>query len=81
MSTSPVSRVARVFPIARWLPSYQAGWIAPEVIAGVTVWALVVPEAMAYATRAADEPTTPAPGVVGRRADHRLTAGSPHGHP
>jgi hypothetical protein len=49
MSTSPMSRVARVFPIARWLPTYQAKWIAPDVLAGVTVWALVVPEAMAYA--------------------------------
>jgi hypothetical protein len=27
MSTSPMSHLARVFPIARWLPSYQAGWI------------------------------------------------------
>jgi high affinity sulfate transporter 1 len=44
-----MSRVARVFPIARWLPTYQARWIAPDVLAGVTVWALVVPEAMAYA--------------------------------
>ena len=45
MSASPMSRVARVFPIARWLPTYQAKWIAPDVLAGVTVWALVLPEA------------------------------------
>ena len=49
MTTSPTSRAARVFPIARWRPTYQAKWIAPDVLAGVTVWALVVPEAMAYA--------------------------------
>jgi MFS superfamily sulfate permease-like transporter len=40
-----MSWVARVFPIARWLPTYQANWIAPDVLAGVTVWALVLPEA------------------------------------
>ena len=37
-------------PIARWLPRYERKWLAPDVVAGLTVWALVVPEAMAYAS-------------------------------
>jgi high affinity sulfate transporter 1 len=33
-----------------WLRGYQRSWLVPDVIAGLTVWALLVPEAMAYAT-------------------------------
>ena len=36
-------------PITRWLPRYERKWFAPDLVAGLTVWALVVPEAMAYA--------------------------------
>ena len=37
------------FPIAEWLPKYQTSWLRFDLIAALTVWALVVPEAMAYA--------------------------------
>jgi MFS superfamily sulfate permease-like transporter len=37
------------FPIVGWLPKYQSAWLRPDLIAALTVWALVVPEAMAYA--------------------------------
>ena len=37
------------FPILKWLPKYQSSWLRPDLIAALTVWALVVPEAMAYA--------------------------------
>jgi high affinity sulfate transporter 1 len=37
------------FPIVEWLPKYQGSWLRFDVIAALTVWALVVPEAMAYA--------------------------------
>lgn len=37
------------FPIVEWLPKYKASWLRFDVIAALTVWALVVPEAMAYA--------------------------------
>jgi SulP family sulfate permease len=37
------------FPIVQWLPGYQSAWLRPDLIAALTVWALVVPEAMAYA--------------------------------
>ena len=37
------------FPIATWLPKYKASLLQPDTIAALTVWALLVPEAMAYA--------------------------------
>lgn len=37
------------FPIVEWLPKYQTSWLRFDLIAALTVWALVVPEAMAYA--------------------------------
>jgi high affinity sulfate transporter 1 len=36
-------------PILEWLPRYQGGWLRFDLIAGLTVWALVVPQAIAYA--------------------------------
>ncbi|MFI6432398.1 SulP family inorganic anion transporter [Rhodococcus oryzae] len=45
----------------RWLlfgslQGYQGKWIRPDVIAGLTVWAVLVPEALAYATIAGVPP-------------------------
>ncbi len=45
----PISRLKRALPVLDWLPSYQTAWLAADVIAGLTLWGLVVPEAMAYA--------------------------------
>jgi high affinity sulfate transporter 1 len=41
--------LARYIPILSWLPTYNRGWLSADVIAGLTLWGLVVPEAMAYA--------------------------------
>ncbi|MFD4179522.1 SulP family inorganic anion transporter [Rhodococcus sp. NPDC058514] len=38
------------------LQGYQKKWIRPDVIAGLTVWAVLVPEALAYATIAGVPP-------------------------
>jgi SulP family sulfate permease len=35
--------------ILDWLPRYDRGWLTRDVVAGLTLWGLVVPEAMAYA--------------------------------
>jgi high affinity sulfate transporter 1 len=35
--------------ILDWLPTYDRSWLTRDVIAGLTLWGLVVPEAMAYA--------------------------------
>ena len=40
----------RYLPIVDWLPAYRWGeWFRFDVLAALTVWALLVPEAMAYA--------------------------------
>lgn len=44
-----LSRFSRYIPILAWLPRYDRTWLRPDVIAGLTLWGLVVPEAMAYA--------------------------------
>ncbi len=38
------------------LQNYRRGWLRPDVIAGLTVWAVLVPEALAYATIAGVPP-------------------------
>jgi high affinity sulfate transporter 1 len=39
----------RHLPIAGWLPTYERKWLYHDTVAGLTVWALMVPTAMAYA--------------------------------
>jgi len=50
--------IKSLLPILDWLPKYQKGWLRGDIIAAVTVWALVVPEAMAYAGIAGMPPET-----------------------
>src|SRR5499425_253284 len=38
------------FPITDWLFSYNKEWLRPDLIAGLTTAAVVIPKAMAYAT-------------------------------
>lgn len=46
----PAGGLVRYLPILGWLPSYQAGWLRFDVIAALSVWALLVPQGIAYAT-------------------------------
>ena len=39
----------RYLPVLTWLPAYRTEWLTRDTLAGLTVWALVVPEAIAYA--------------------------------
>lgn len=41
--------LGRHIPILKWLPHYDRQWLRADLIAGVTIWALVIPQAMAYA--------------------------------
>ncbi|MBE2234981.1 MAG: SulP family inorganic anion transporter [Anaerolinea sp.] len=50
--------MASFFPILAWLPQYNRGWLRPDLIAGVTVVTLLVPEGMAYAELAGMPPET-----------------------
>ncbi len=48
-ATSSGGRLARFVPAATWLRSYQRPYLRPDVVAGLTIWAVVVPQAIAYA--------------------------------
>ena len=50
--------IASFFPILAWLPKYDRSWLRPDIIAGITVVALLVPEGMAYAELAGMPPET-----------------------
>jgi len=41
--------MARYLPILGWLPPYDRVWLSVDIVAGLTLWGLVVPQAMAYA--------------------------------
>ena len=36
-------------PIVTWLPSYERSWLRADIMAGLAVWAMMVPQALAYA--------------------------------
>src|SRR5436190_23231299 len=38
------------FPVPDWVRGYRAEWIRPDIVAGLTTAAVVIPKAMAYAT-------------------------------
>jgi high affinity sulfate transporter 1 len=40
----------RYLPILRWLPTYQRDWFAADAVAALSVWALLIPQGLAYAT-------------------------------
>ncbi len=48
----------RYLPILSWLPKYERSWLRTDLIAGLTVVALLIPEGMAYAQIAGLPPQT-----------------------
>lgn len=42
----------RYLPILRWLPAYDRGWLSADLLAGLSVWALLVPQSLAYSALA-----------------------------
>jgi SulP family sulfate permease len=54
-------------PVFTWAPGYDRSWIRGDLVAGLTVWAVLVPEALAYATIAGVSPVVglyAAPGAL-----------------
>src|SRR5262249_38344725 len=49
ISECPVSIAQRLLPALGWLSTYRRDWLLPDVLAGLAVWAVMVPEGMAYA--------------------------------
>jgi high affinity sulfate transporter 1 len=48
ISARRASVAQQLLPILGWLPSYRRAWLLPDILAGVAVWAVMVPEGMAY---------------------------------
>jgi SulP family sulfate permease len=42
--------IARFVPILQWAPRYRGAWLRPDLLAGLTVAALVIPKSLGYAT-------------------------------
>ena len=38
--------LVRTMPILDWLPHYKRSWLRPDLLAGLSVWALVIPQAL-----------------------------------
>src|SRR5262249_48809371 len=53
ISARPASLAHRLLPILGWLPAYRREWLRRAIRPGLAVWAVMVPEGLAY------------PGIVG----------------
>jgi sulfate permease, SulP family len=47
-----LSAARRHVPIVDWLPRYERRWLFGDAIAGATIWGLLIPEMIAYASLA-----------------------------
>ena len=41
--------LARYVPIFQWLPHYDKAWLTGDIVAGLSVWALMVPQCLGFA--------------------------------
>jgi len=53
---SVAARIARYAPIVNWLPGYEWRWLRFDTFAGLAVWAVLMPQAIAYASLAGAPP-------------------------
>ncbi|WP_068279166.1 SulP family inorganic anion transporter [Aldersonia kunmingensis] len=49
-SKSSIAAVKKTFTIAEWLPHYKLRWLRFDIIAALSVWALLVPQGIAYSS-------------------------------
>jgi SulP family sulfate permease len=47
---SGIAAVKKVFTIVEWLPHYKSEWLRFDLIAAFSVWALLVPQGIAYSS-------------------------------
>ena len=44
--------ISSIFPVVKWARHYNKNWLRPDILAGITVVAFTIPEAIAYASLA-----------------------------
>jgi Sulfate permease family len=49
---SLAARLSRFAPVFSWAPGYNPAWLTKDVVAGFTIWGLLIPEGIAYASLA-----------------------------
>src|SRR3974377_580198 len=50
VSVNATSLIRRSLPLLKWIGAYRRDWLLPDVFAGVALWTVMVPEAMAYSS-------------------------------
>jgi sulfate permease, SulP family len=60
------------------LQGYESGWLRPDVVAGLTVWAVMIPEALAYASIAGVPPVAGLYAAVPALVLYALAGSSRH---
>jgi SulP family sulfate permease len=71
----PAGRVAGRVPALALVRTYRRTWIRPDVLAAVTVWALLVPQALAYAQLAQVDPVVGLYAALGAAVGYFLLGG------
>ena len=71
-------RDARAWPVFASLQGYRKAYVRADVIAGLTVWAILVPEALAYATIAGVPPVVGLYAAVPALVLYALAGSSRH---
>lgn len=49
-TTEAPAGVNRYLPILAWLPRYERAWLKGDLVAGLSVWAIMVPTSLGYAS-------------------------------
>jgi sulfate permease, SulP family len=62
----------RHLPAAAWLPGYDPSWLPKDALAGLSVWALLVPQGIAYASIAGVPPQYGLYAALGGLAGYAL---------
>jgi SulP family sulfate permease len=69
------SALATLLPgVAGLIGGYQRAWLRRDLVAGLTVWAVVVPQALAYGELAGLSPVTGLYTAAGRSCSTRCSA-------
>ncbi len=49
LPTATLDYIVEKVPVAQWLPHYHPKWIIQDVIAGITIGVMFIPQGLAYA--------------------------------